>query len=346
MTASLASMRAGQALNEGYDNASELLAQMQARYNPQDPMGQARASSGFTAVEEQILRAHGERRSPYQQYPPQSARSIGMHGPQGTVRSAGRAVRIQDTLAQLRRQEVHGSHTTMKALYHEQARGSASQAASYQRPRHHKIDMPADYKISPPNDLHVLSAPSDLPYSHGHAQYQQCIDSKTSNNNDQPSQAHLRSSTLPPSHFSQRPTRSRQHNSSISAPSSNTNIEHVTLSTRSNYYINAGNHHDLEHEHDNSARNMQSSRHNGSRQLDGSKHLNVQFHNQQTPSETDSPLVSPALTYGSTRTPSTLSPSTPFFSSSFALPQENFKGHYQEQFSSLEMGEEKQQARH
>ncbi|KZP23495.1 hypothetical protein FIBSPDRAFT_1042932 [Athelia psychrophila] len=350
MTAAWASMRAGQVLNGGYRNASEHLAQMKPRYNHHVTMGQARTASGFTAVEEQILRAHGDQRSPYQQYPPQPPRSMGMHGPQGASRSAGGVPRIQETLARLRHQEGHGSHTVAENPFHGQARGgSASRAASQQRLRHHNIDMPVDYQINPPNDLHTPPAPSDFPYSHEHVRSQQQHNDPTlSNHNYQPSQAHLRSTTLPPSHFSQRPIRSRQHNSSISAPANNTNIEHITLNTRSNHYINTGNHHDLEHEHGSIAANIQSPRHNDGRQFDRSKHLNVQLHNQRShdPSETESPLVSPALTFGSARTPSTLSPSTPFFSSTFALPQENYKGHYQEQFAGLEMGGEKQQARH
>ncbi|KAF7984437.1 hypothetical protein HWV62_14512 [Athelia sp. TMB] len=348
MAAIFASMQAGQALNDGNAIAAGQLAQIQARRRLQASMRQTRAPGGFTGLEEQILRAHGERQSPYQQFPQQSARSVGMHGPQGSYRPAGGAARIPETLARLRHQEGRESHAMADNSIREQARHVASQATSYQRPRHHKIDMPLEYKISPANDLHTPSAPSDFPYLHAHArsQGQQQISSASSTNHPQPSQAHLRSTTLPPSHFSQRPARSHQHNSSISVPSNNTNIEHISLSTRT-LYNNAGNHNNFEHEHGNIATNTLFSRHNDSRQFDSSKRLNEQVRNQRNahdPSETESPLVSPALTYGSARTPCTLSPSTPFFTSNFGYAQENYKGSYQEQFNGLEIGEEQEHA--
>lgn len=361
MAAVLASMRAGQALNEGYRGSREHHAHMRDGCPPQPPsqisMSQARTSSGFTSAEEQILRAHERRLHPYQQYPPQPVRLLEMQGHQSALSFAGsRGVgsRAPDAYVQ-HHQGSRGFSPLVSAdamaenQFHAQSH-KVPQSTSYQRLCHYKIDMPNDTRVNAPNDLHSRSAPSDFPYSHDHARQQQQHNETIAfhSHSQQQSQAHLRSTTLPPSHFSQRPTRSHQQNSSISFPSNNASIDHITNTRLHPPHINTGTQ-NFEHDHDSIHTNNHFPRHKDDHNVNSSQHHNAHFRNLQPnihdPSETESPLVSPALTYGSARTPSTLSPSTPFFGSSFAHAQENYKGYYQEQFSGLEFGPEKQQAR-
>jgi hypothetical protein len=196
--------------------------------------------------------------------------------------------------------------------------------------------MAGDNSLGGPSDFSPCS-PSDFPYSNNQQdppqqQHNEPI-SFNQSSKYQPSQAHVRSTTLPSSHFNQRPYRSRQHHSSSSFPPDNLSR------TRSNHYINTGNL-NISHEHSNSnsTNSNHNQRHNDDHIINSNNYDSTHFHAtlQTIQDDSDSPLVSPSLTYSS-RTPSTLSPATPFFGS-FAHAQENFKGHIQDNFEGLGSG--------
>lgn len=319
-------MRTGQALSDGYSGVhahhARARATALAAYRAQAPshvpmamsvQAQTQTRSGFTLAEERILQAHETGHHPYQQQQQQQqTRLAGDIAPRASSRPRGVNTVRQGPYAQPSFpprispgfSPIAPTSMMSEDEFHASAQGR-HHLSSYQRPHHYQIDMADGNTIEGPNDFSP-SSPSDFPYSNNnnnHDRPQQHNEPISSDQNSkyQASQVHVRSTTLPSSPFNQRPYRSRQHYSSSSfPPSSSDNLSRV----RSNNYINTGNH-----------------------------NINQEYNSNN---DSESPLVSPSLTYSS-RTPSTLSPATPFFGS-FAHAQENFKGHVEENFEGFGSG--------
>ncbi|KIM74130.1 hypothetical protein PILCRDRAFT_14684 [Piloderma croceum F 1598] len=354
MATILESMRAGQVLSDGYSGVHAHHARARAvalaAYRAQAPsrvpmamsvQAQTQTRSGFTLAEERILQAHETGHHPYQQQQQQQTHLAGDTAPRAfsrpravnTVRQGPYAQppfppRISPGFSPI-------APTSMMSEdeFHASAQGR-HHLSSYQRPHHYQIDMADGNTIEGPSDFSP-SSPSDFPYSNNNQQHNEPI-SSDQNSRSQASQAHVRSITLPSSPFNQRPYRSRQHYSSSSfPPSSSDNLSRV----RSNNYINTGNHNiNQEHSSNNSTNQNHIPRHNDDHIINSNNYDSTHFHAtlQTIHDDSESPLVSPSLTYSS-RTPSTLSPATPFFGS-FAHAQENFKGHVQENFEGFGSG--------
>jgi hypothetical protein len=357
MATILESMRAGQVLSDGYSGVhahhARARAAALATYRAQAPppahvpmamsaQAQMQTRSGFTLAEERILQAHETGHHPYQQQ--QQTRLAGDTAPR--AHSAFSRPRGVDTVGQGSYAQAPFPPQTSPGFspiaptsmmsedeFHASAQGR-HHLSSYQHPHHYQIDMANGNTVEGPSDFSP-SSPSDFPYSNNnnHDRPQQHNEPISSDQNSkyQASQAHVRSTTLPSSPFNQRPYRSRQHYSSSSfPPSSSDNLSRV----RSDNYINTGNHNiNQEHSNNNNSTNQNHiPRHNDDHIINSNNYDNTHFHAtlQTIHDDSESPLVSPSLTYSS-RTPSTLSPATPFFGS-FAHAQENFKGHFQENF--------------
>jgi hypothetical protein len=346
MVAVLESMRAGQALSDGYSGAHAHHAHARATlatYHAPAPVhaqAQTQTRSGFTLAEERILQAH----ETGQQSQPSGGNSLLPSRP-AFSRAAWQAPHGQTAFPS---QDSPIASTDMMSEddFHAAAQGRLH-PSSYRRSQHCQIDMTSGNAIQDPSDFSSFApSPSDVPYSHNRhdppqqqqQQYNIPTISSGQNAKYQTPQAHTRSTTLPSLQFNQHPYRSRQHHSSISFPPSNTNN---ASRIRSNNYINTSDH-NINHEHLNGNSNR-NPRYNDDQNTNGNIHDTTHFRaTLQTihdDSENDnSPLVSPSLTYSS-RTPSTStqSPATPFFGS-FAHAQENFKVHTQDSFEGMGPG--------
>lgn len=341
--AGLESMRAGRALSDGSSGpyASHARAWAPAVYHTPAPVpaqAQTETRSGFTLAEERILQAHETGQHPHPQQP-RPGGETSLH-----ARSSFPRLRVPNVVWQVPHAQtafppqdlpvfspIAPTGTMSEEDFHAAAQGRLH-PSSYQRPHHCQIDMTSGNTVHSPIDFSFAPSPSDAPYSHNHDRPQQhnVPISSEQNAKYQISQAHMRSTTLPSSQFNQRPYRPRQHHSSISFPPSNSNNSNRVRSTN---YINTNNYH--EHGNSNSANPNHNLRLKDEQIISNnydSTHFRATLQTIHDDSETDnSPLVSPSLTYSS-RTPSTLSPATPFFGSfthaqeNFKIPQENFEG--------------------
>lgn len=264
-------------------NYNKAVATYRALNDPSLPQDQPpRMQSGFTPVEERILRAHAG-------------------GAEGYSKS-GRLTNLPPT---------------SESDFHAAARGDSS---SY------------DQQYSK-----LSSTPSDFAYSRTHDTGLHAINDSQNQNL---SPAHLRSTTAPSSHSTQRSSSTtynpRQHYSTISfPPGSNTthnftnkNSSSIRSNTYTGYQHNTIHNIDTNSAHSNFKQNSHRQATHAHNQ--NQKNMNYDFDNHHDnlhnipDNAVDSPLVSPALTF-SGRTPVTLSPSTPFFGS-FAQAQDDFKG--------------------
>jgi hypothetical protein len=318
------------------------------------PHTQTQARHGFTPAEELILHAHAQAQ----------VQAQAQTNPLGLLRgsAAGGRVRAGGDLYQ---QQSFSPANQMAMLppqppsweeeFHAQVQG-------YEQPRH-QFDSTKprhNHHIHPPHVNARLSNYDNLQrqqeQGQEHDTYRSNVPFQIQNYNasrlhpNSNSSAHIRPAAIPPSthpssllqssHQHQRQYLPQQQHSTLNSsnrhshysnnmPSSNTNTSssnHNSNNDASHNFFNHNIQHGImrnvddgiqihEHEHDHTS-NYPSS------------HAHAQFsqHNYDI-DMTSPPLISPALTYNSARTPSTLSPATPFFGS-FAPAGDGFENVY------------------
>jgi hypothetical protein len=343
---------------------AQILANMRTAY-PSDAMipplqqhipleTQAQAHNGFTPAEELIFHAHTQ------------MRARGGHEQARGVPAGGARARVPGSYQQ--QQQVYSLDgqrgivpPTEEDAFHSNAQAHSSYQHSYhgQQPQQH---FDSSHTRHNPN-IHPAHVNARLSgYDHHQQQQRQQQHNASSAYSNVPSQtpsynnhthtsAHMRSTTLPPplrstashqnnSNNSQR--HYQQHQNSISLPtnsSSRATNPYSTvngLNTNNNISNSFFGHHDIQHDDNVNHPVNTINKYNANNGINNYENNDVQYaHHQFQHADnydidvSSPPIISPTLTYNSSRTtPSTLSPATPFFGSFVPAGVEAFESGY------------------